>query len=245
MLLRRFIEHLHAQNWVAVGLDLFIVILGVFLGFQLTAWNQGRQDRALEQEYLERLHADMVGSIENYNIPARWDAQRLDTQAIVLDALRSGAWTEKNRADFDHGLTFAGVHNPLVRRWGTVEELKSTGNIALIRDLHLRNQIAETEANYERVDRIYATLQDEITQLRARMVENIDPVGYGFTPDDPAMADYDFEALAADKRFINLFAHVNLKSGTIVFFHERHMRRIEALRDALAEILGVDAEQDG
>ncbi len=42
MFLRRIIENLKTQNWTAVTLDLGIVIIGVFIGTQVSNWNQQR-----------------------------------------------------------------------------------------------------------------------------------------------------------------------------------------------------------
>jgi len=42
MLLRRVREHVTAHNWLAVSVDLIIVVLGVFLGIQLSNWNAER-----------------------------------------------------------------------------------------------------------------------------------------------------------------------------------------------------------
>ena len=58
MLLRRFIEHVKDQNWSAVGLDFVIVVLGVFIGIQVSNWNDVRRDSALARNYLERLTVD-------------------------------------------------------------------------------------------------------------------------------------------------------------------------------------------
>lgn len=46
MIFRRFAQHVRDQNWFAVSLDLFVVIIGIFLGSQPTEWNQSRKDRA-------------------------------------------------------------------------------------------------------------------------------------------------------------------------------------------------------
>jgi len=54
---------LKTQNWLAAAIEFVIVIAGVVIGFQINAWNEARQDRALEGEYLERLYADMSGAI--------------------------------------------------------------------------------------------------------------------------------------------------------------------------------------
>ena len=38
MFLRRIAAHLKTQNWTAVGLDLLIVVIGVFIGTQVSNW---------------------------------------------------------------------------------------------------------------------------------------------------------------------------------------------------------------
>jgi hypothetical protein len=63
MILRRFTKHIIAQNWFAVGLDVIVVVVGIFLGMQVADWNDSRKDRTLEIEYLGRLYDDMNGSI--------------------------------------------------------------------------------------------------------------------------------------------------------------------------------------
>jgi len=40
MLLRSVIKHVKTQNWFAVILDFFIVIIGVFIGIQVANWNE-------------------------------------------------------------------------------------------------------------------------------------------------------------------------------------------------------------
>ena len=42
MLLRRITEHVRAQNWFAVGIDFVIVVVGVFIGIQVSNWNDKR-----------------------------------------------------------------------------------------------------------------------------------------------------------------------------------------------------------
>lgn len=45
MILRRVTEHVKAQNWFAVGVDLVIVMVGVFIGIQVANWNEARIER--------------------------------------------------------------------------------------------------------------------------------------------------------------------------------------------------------
>ena len=58
MILRRITEHVKAQNWTAVALDFFIVVVGVFIGIQVSNWNEVRTERQREDYYLQRLDAE-------------------------------------------------------------------------------------------------------------------------------------------------------------------------------------------
>ena len=43
MILRRFMQHVKEQNWFAVGLDVIVVIVGIFLGMQVQQWYEERK----------------------------------------------------------------------------------------------------------------------------------------------------------------------------------------------------------
>ena len=58
MILSRLTKAVREQNWFAVALEFVIVISGVAIGFQITAWNETRQDEAREALVLERLQTD-------------------------------------------------------------------------------------------------------------------------------------------------------------------------------------------
>lgn len=46
MVVRRLREHIAELNWLAVAIDLAIVVAAVFLGTQANDWNQARADRS-------------------------------------------------------------------------------------------------------------------------------------------------------------------------------------------------------
>lgn len=64
MAIRRFREHITAHNWFAVGIDVLIVIVGVFLGLQANNWNQARVERSAARAYraeiVENLRANEI-----------------------------------------------------------------------------------------------------------------------------------------------------------------------------------------
>ncbi|HKI74005.1 MAG TPA: hypothetical protein VJ998_05155 [Pseudomonadales bacterium] len=63
MILSRTIEHLKQQHWTGVFIELVIVILGVFIGIQVSNWNQSREDARLGQDYVRRLTFDLKGDL--------------------------------------------------------------------------------------------------------------------------------------------------------------------------------------
>ena len=50
IIIRRFTEHFRRQDWFALLMDLLIVVVGIYLGLQVDAWNTARQDRITERE---------------------------------------------------------------------------------------------------------------------------------------------------------------------------------------------------
>ncbi len=49
MILRRVIKHVRNQEWTAVFLDFLIVVMGIFVGLQVTSWSASRAERSLQQ----------------------------------------------------------------------------------------------------------------------------------------------------------------------------------------------------
>ena len=43
MKLHRVAEHLKHQHWTTIGIDLVIVVIGVFIGMQASNWNAERE----------------------------------------------------------------------------------------------------------------------------------------------------------------------------------------------------------
>jgi hypothetical protein len=59
MIYKRVAARLRAQDWVAITIELAIVVVGVFLGTQANNWNQARIDRATASEYRREIIDDL------------------------------------------------------------------------------------------------------------------------------------------------------------------------------------------
>jgi hypothetical protein len=148
MILRRFSEHVKDQNWFAVGLDLIVVVSGIYIGLQADAWMLSKQDRALEVEYLERMVSDMEESI----VAQRELIRILDESSVSIDYIaelqRSRSLDSADVERLIKGLNEVGWVATPVTNMVTVRELQSTGNISLIRDISVRMAIGRFERSF-------------------------------------------------------------------------------------------------
>ena len=66
MVIRRIREHVTTHNWFAVAVDVVIVLLGVFLGTQMSNWNEGRLEAKQGREYRQRLIRELDFNARQY-----------------------------------------------------------------------------------------------------------------------------------------------------------------------------------
>ena len=136
MILRRVIEHVKKQHWTAVFLDFVIVVLGVFIGIQVSNWNAERAQRVAAADFHARLLADMRLEEINYKII---QAYYLDAQHAAETA-HKGLTGEVDLSDADLLINaFRGSqYNWMERHRSTFDELVASGNFDLIADTQLR-----------------------------------------------------------------------------------------------------------
>ena len=59
MIVRRLVENLKQQHWTGVIIELAIVVLGVFIGLQVSTWNEARVERKRSAQVLDAFRIDM------------------------------------------------------------------------------------------------------------------------------------------------------------------------------------------
>ncbi|MEE2526856.1 hypothetical protein V0U79_10780 [Hyphobacterium sp. HN65] len=233
MILARLSKAIREQNWFAVAIEFVIVILGVVIGFQITAWNVKQQDVLLEREYLQRLEADLAASeellSEDINNLRQWHRQALN----ATEALISGDQGEISDFEFSRALVFGGRLQFVRGQYGTIDELISTGRMRLIRNSELRTLITRTTNGLEELDRLNALIGERQNALvpfyRTRML-----ILNGFGEDTDVI--YDFDELAADEEFLNAF-------GNVTHLMTINIMWLEGARDLVRELhAGVRAE---
>ena len=133
---RRLLDQLRQQNWMAIAIDLVIVVAGVFIGIQVANWNEDRLTAKRGEEFTERLTADL--RIEAWN-HANMTGYHRQVQA---NALRAADALSGSSPLSDEALLVAAYratqYSDNTRQRSTYDELTSTGDLTLIADPDLR-----------------------------------------------------------------------------------------------------------
>ncbi|WND01925.1 hypothetical protein QGN29_10225 [Temperatibacter marinus] len=235
MILRKFIKHVSEQNWVAVGLDVIVVIVGIFLGMQVTNWNEGKKQESLEQEYIARLHRDLTTTIKNTEYNIRWDEARYQSEMIIKKSLDEGKLEEKDLQVFSTGLFYLGFRNELALSWQTFEELKSTGLLSIIQDKTLLKDLGNLEDAYYRRKNILNSIEDLNSTITSPL---IDFYYVKSVARNQATLVFDFEKISQNKKFKNIVSNITWRTHEMSEFrmyHYKQVKRVLASVEAIME----------
>jgi hypothetical protein len=64
-MLRRLSTHVRDQNWFAVAIDFVVVVVGIFMAFQLERWYETQRLQAQGADHLQSLLEDFQESGDN------------------------------------------------------------------------------------------------------------------------------------------------------------------------------------
>jgi len=101
MILRRVIEHFRTQEWTAIAIDFVIVVLGVFVGIQVSNWNAERELRASEMSHMAQLRDEIVTNVRLL------EAHQSYTREVVEAGRRALAFLENDAPCADNAPIFS------------------------------------------------------------------------------------------------------------------------------------------
>ncbi len=150
MILRRFMQHVKEQNWFAVGLDVIVVIVGIFLGMQVQQWYEDRKsvqrDAHLVKNIVEDLRLDTV-HINRALI-------QLTDQLEVADSMLARALDADKALDYQSAglIRYSSDFRPIVQRNHSeaVSNLKSEYTREILQNYFLKeDQVRDIFLEYE------------------------------------------------------------------------------------------------
>ena len=140
MILRRVMEHLRKQEWTAIGIDFVIVVLGVFLGIQVSNWNEAAADRRAESAYLSQLQGDLQRIEGEVRDQIEFEQFQGRLAGAAFDLIQHDRTADRSRR-IGVALSALTQRRTLRTESPTFVDLQSSGNLEIISDPALRAEI--------------------------------------------------------------------------------------------------------
>jgi hypothetical protein len=137
VILRRLVNAFRKQDWFTVMIETLIVVFGVFMGIQVSNWNQQREDRAAYELALDRYRLEIKANLE---IIDTLDAESIDAFSKVTQGFEALLSCEDKPQNLV--LVNAGV-NQMIGTFGLV--LRDAGLIDLTENEALLGQQSPSE----------------------------------------------------------------------------------------------------
>lgn len=259
MILHRLADAIREQNWFTVFIEVLIVMIGIFLGLQVTQWNENRKERALEAIYTQRLHQEVL-DLSAVRTPL------VQSREIMVAELKS-AFLKLSAPEGEalgNSECFHLGYNPAVTNptddLPLIVELLSSGRLTIFTDERLEKalgnfliartksrdsgtgiarRIPDLDHNYNHLFTINRSMSEAYDAAARRGAFET-----GSGPETIAdifsnLVTCDDAAMRANTQFLNDLAAYELK----YYFHIQDNRRVsnslKALHDALDNILGI------
>lgn len=167
MLLRRVISHFRKQEWTAIAIDFLIVVLGVFVGLQVSNWNEAQRSKGQAERLLVRLESDLIemrGTVEDQRQIYRQSSSALDA---FIRSLEEG-----------EAMDAAGVKETMTRIVNarlpprpplSFDEMLSAGRLDLIADTGIRDALRKFARTADINERASGFLAMEYTRASSEL----------------------------------------------------------------------------
>ena len=148
MLLRRLAGHLRNDNWFTIILELVVVVVGLFLAFQLDRWYESQRSKSDLQAHLVSLTEDFSDNETRLTLAISQGKQEMEAAITLRDEIRK-----------DHPDLSVAELNQLISLTSSLptfqavdlayKNLISSGTLADFLSSDLKEELAEFYAAYE------------------------------------------------------------------------------------------------
>lgn len=167
MNLRSLYRHVRTHDWFAVGVDFVIVVVGVFVGIQVSNWNGDRLEKRAARAYVERIREDLGTSAQSLESLMTYYVQVKSHALAALDAF------DKPQAELgEQFLIDAFQSSQLLMRTverSTYDEILSAGAMNSIPNLEVRRRLANYYKNVAAIEDLMRYVPPYREELRRLM----------------------------------------------------------------------------
>lgn len=205
MLINRTINRFRAQDWVALGSELIIVVVGIFIAIQVDSWWRHRDELQQEQLYIARLIEDVERDKTAINRAISLARVRLSLADLLINAAVDPEIVLRRPADFMAAVRQSSFTHTASLNTDTFEELRATGRLGLLRNDELKSALFEYyryDENMRQYLRLQLAVEFKHFELAAGILTNEqyvwfqDEIGY-VSPDTPSGIEFSTAQLDA------------------------------------------------
>lgn len=144
MLLRRITKHVRDQNWFAVFVDFLIVVVGVFIGIQVSNWNEARVTERDANAARASLIADLRNDRDVYAVRKKFYHEVRDIAFRVENTLESKIpQSLDDQWQFIYDTNNAGSMWPFKPSGQVYNQLLNSGKLSLVSTNAVRRQMRD------------------------------------------------------------------------------------------------------
>jgi hypothetical protein len=232
-------ENMRKYVWYALG-EILLVMIGILLALQVNNWNEERLATMKAVSYHERIIEDLDIFISETESAVRRSTSFRNMILETVDILESKKLPEDKIRFFENTLHFyyqIPYRSPSLT---TLAEMRSNGELDLIRNLDLRKKLIQMEQDILSTDEIFVQIGYQ-TQEPIFYVDQY----VRYLPDTSSITanrvrmnvDADFEAMANDKKLLNYFSKFSVQwSHHLMFSKGLNESAIELRDDFIQEL---------
>jgi len=238
MILRRVIKHVRNQEWTAIFIDFLIVVVGVFVGLQVSNWNALRAERVDERQYLVRLHGEML-ELTKTNEALAENAQ-VRSEQISFAAEQIAYSSEALSLNTSHCSVIwrSHIYGDQIYLPSTIQELISSGRLNLISKDEVRSAIVDFAQSVDS----YRALVEDVRSDRLVLARKY-PTLIVSNPTDRNSPRCDFDGMRSSPSFQNdLTDNMYRYQAYISFVIIEQQSKRKSLHNLLDTVLDIQHE---
>ncbi len=228
----------------AIG-EILLVVIGILIALQVNNWNEERKDKDKSYSYLIRLNEDIDLILTDVDNSLKGAERKLKNSIIVQEALEAKHLALSNQKNFDLYLEEYHHFYITIQDARTYNEMMSVGDIKLIENQWIRNAFSSL-ANYREFIMDVNRINTDVQMQNSHFFETY--VRYRFenalTDSAVSIPYYDFQAMAADEKFINKISKQSRSWNVILEMFKDYNLQVVQIRDSLQSELKNFAQQD-
>ena len=210
-------------------LDLAIVVLGIFLGLQVSQWYERQQEKALESSIIQRLHAEFEDRSSAAEGAIQFHQDQIISLNGILQSLQASSFDDQKSGQFRDGLQSAMSFDLGPSRSGTYIEILSSGQFRLLEDQQLRSALSSYDDLVTKAALLFSTFQQNQRNHERFFYRHVSrgpprEVEFGGSPTGVILmhgeiSELDLVAMAGDEEFLDVLQRLIEYHTNYQFWH--------------------------